>query len=516
MKNKYFQYALYLFLFIAGYFLHKSGIINEGYQVYVASRIHKENRELAEQTDAHTIKLILSKSDIKKLEAQRVLAMEVGQYYKDDKRFTGYLKGGLEFEGNESKIKLRQKGLFEDHFKDPLKASYKIKLENGVSVLGMEKFAIQHPKTRGHLNEWYLHQFFRYEGLIALRYNFVEVYINDRDAGVYALEENMHKNLLENNKRKPGPILRFDVEGEGPIFSHKISAYNLKELKKDTFMKSQFKRAKQMLKDFRKGTKRASDIFDIESFAKFYALIDLTGHHHASHVFNLKFYYNPVSELIEPIGYDNSSFSNIKEEGLLGSEKTVDAPLKNRGEIVWKNDPFTERIFNDGEFFKQYVNNLTAYSKTTWLDAFFEQNADAAQEKMGILYKSYPFYIFEGKEILYSNQVWINNMLTDCVSPKVKKKIVNLGNGNGSLILRNQNKLPLEIVSVNVNGVDVELGAKLLQPYYAKEMPSFDSIEIKTASKEIISIETFYRFLGTSQIQSKTYDCKMKSIDKEN
>ena len=107
-------------------------------------------------------------------------------------------------------------------------------------------------------------------------------------------------------------------------------------------------------------------------------------------------------------------------------------------------------------------------------------------------------------------------MLTDCVSPKVKKKIVNLGNGNGSLILRNQNKLPLEIVSVNVNGVDVELGAKLLQPYYAKEMPSFDSIEIKTASKEIISIETFYRFLGTSQIQSKTYDCKMKSIDKEN
>ena len=64
----------------------------------------------------------------------------------------------------------------------------------------MKKFAIQHPKTREYLNEWYLHRLFDYVDITYLRYKFINVTINGSNSGIYVLEENMHKNLVENNQ----------------------------------------------------------------------------------------------------------------------------------------------------------------------------------------------------------------------------------------------------------------------------------------------------------------------------
>ena len=41
------------------------------------------------------------------------------------------------------------------------------------------------------------------------------------------------------------------------------------------------------------------------------ALIDLFGHYHANGLDNLKFYFNPVSFRIEPIGYDQSQLKDL-------------------------------------------------------------------------------------------------------------------------------------------------------------------------------------------------------------
>ena len=38
-----------------------------------------------------------------------------------------------------------------------------------------------------------------YQGLIALRYDFIDVTLNGKHFGVYAIEENFRKNLIENN-----------------------------------------------------------------------------------------------------------------------------------------------------------------------------------------------------------------------------------------------------------------------------------------------------------------------------
>ena len=49
------------------------------------------------------------------------------------------------------------------------------------------------------MNEWVLHKFLEYNNLINLHYDFITVSINGDNLGLYAIEENFDKNLIENN-----------------------------------------------------------------------------------------------------------------------------------------------------------------------------------------------------------------------------------------------------------------------------------------------------------------------------
>ena len=73
----------------------------------------------------------------------------------------------------------------------------------------MRRFSLQSPKRSAWINEWILHQWYKYEGL-ALRYEYVKLYINGKSYRVYALEESFDKELIENNHRREGPIIKFD------------------------------------------------------------------------------------------------------------------------------------------------------------------------------------------------------------------------------------------------------------------------------------------------------------------
>ena len=46
------------------------------------------------------------------------------------------------------------------------------------------------------------------------------------------------------------------------------------------------------------------DVFDINLLAKYWALCDLFNAHHGLFDTNLRFYYNPITGLLEPVHYD--------------------------------------------------------------------------------------------------------------------------------------------------------------------------------------------------------------------
>ena len=485
------------------------------------SKTTKEHQLLSKKSLANSIELLIEDKDIEKLNDQRKLALELGNKYRYDKRNSKYVKGKLIHKNDTLKVKLRLKGGQNDHYRDLLKCSYKIKIVDDGSFLGMKKFAIQHPRTRDYMNEWYLHKLLNYVNVIYLRYDFINVTINGRNSGIYAIEENMHKNLIENNKLKEGPIFRFDIPGEGPVFYHDLSPYNKKDIKSDSNLLKQYKHAKKILFEFRNGTKKTSEVFDNKKMAKAYALCDLSGHHHATFPFNLKFYYNPTTGLIEPIIYDNQLIIPIENEGLLGNLKSVEAPIKNNGEILFKNDPFSERLFNDSAFFTAYIHYLIEYTDNDWLSEFFNKTNEDAQNKKQIIWKSYPEYDFNKKRILFKNQKTIKEILSTYVLPEIKDGSIIEQKDKKFISIRNNNKLPIELLSVSINGNEITNCCYLLQPNFINELPKYQTIEIKDELNSIVptcfqkincpnaDVEIKYRYLGIKDIKTANYSMKI-------
>ena len=72
----------------------------------------------------------------------------------------------------------------------------------------MRHFSRQTPETRNMLYEWIMLRFCKEENLIALNYDFVNVIINGEKKGIYAIEQSFDSQLLIENKKMIGPIIK--------------------------------------------------------------------------------------------------------------------------------------------------------------------------------------------------------------------------------------------------------------------------------------------------------------------
>ena len=65
-----------------------------------------------------------------------------------------------------------------------------------------------------------------------------------------------------------------------------------------------------------------SKVFDTKLLAKYWALCDLfSAHHGCMEKHNLRFYYNPITSLLEPIHYDGNPQIGISHQFLIGDRK---------------------------------------------------------------------------------------------------------------------------------------------------------------------------------------------------
>ena len=162
----------------------------------------------------------------------------------------------ISYNDKDYKVSIRIKGQSHDHWGKY--ASYKVKVKNGETIFGMKRFALQHPKTRGFLNEWVFHQFLKYNGLIFLRYDFVNLSINGDSLPIYAVEENFEKRLIENNLKKDGIIFRIYYNSDKRIAVQQPRG----ELNKD-YMNGKEALIKNNINLFFEGKINGSEIFDI-------------------------------------------------------------------------------------------------------------------------------------------------------------------------------------------------------------------------------------------------------------
>ena len=150
------------------------------------------------------IDLEIKFNDIIKLEQDRALAIKRGTLGINDNLTEVKVK--VIYQNKKLDARIRLKGGRAMHWKDKSKSSYNFYLKEGQYIKGMRTFTIHKPGVRNYIHEWIFHEMMGDFGLIKLKYEFFDFYINGTHQGLYVFQEEMDKVLLERNKRRNGKI----------------------------------------------------------------------------------------------------------------------------------------------------------------------------------------------------------------------------------------------------------------------------------------------------------------------
>ncbi len=278
-----------------------------------------------ETNDLPTLYFDIGFQEYQQMAAQRAEALETGILLLDDE---DWLRAEIRFQGETIPIRIRLKGDWVDHLKED-KWSFRIKTRNDTTLMGMRSFSVQSPDTRRFLNEWLYMEDLRRADILAPRYSFVNVFVNGEDWGVYALEESFAKELLESQRRREGVIVRFDeslfwerralyggVEDgwkytldpiattfERMAFA-RVDEFDTTRIQDDPVLREQSETALGLLGGFQSLELSASQAFDAELLGRYLAHTNLWGARHSLTWHNERYYYNPLTSRLEPIGYD--------------------------------------------------------------------------------------------------------------------------------------------------------------------------------------------------------------------
>ncbi|MDP7635965.1 MAG: CotH kinase family protein, partial [Phycisphaerae bacterium] len=419
------------------------------------------------------ITIDIKHKDFKKLAYLRQCALQKGVIATAP---DSYVPAKIRLDGKTVKVQVRLKGDIIDHIQGD-KWSLRIKVQKNGSVYGMKRFSIQDPKLCSYVNEWILHQLYKHEGLISLRYRFVTVVINGKNKGIYALEENFSKELVEHNERREGPILKFDEthlwdgsranygvsNSQADIFfSSNVDTFRTKKTFSDPALRTNYFIAKQLLEDFRAGKIRVSEAFDLPRLAKLYALANLTSSEHALRWKNVRFYYDPITRKLEAIGYN---------------AYTTRMGLGHRRNIIMWHDRYRSRhvvpeyqnlFFQDKDFVRLYMKTLDRISRKEYMDRFFESIASDLKKNMAILYSAYPDLVLSTADF-YRNQRNIHGILNPSIPAMAKMQIVkDAGAPSGKrlrLLVANTCFLPIVMDSIRI------IGSKVSHPLQGEIVP---------------------------------------------
>lgn len=391
------------------------------------------------------------------IEAKRAEALDLGVLYASDDDFvpaTMHLN-----EEQTLDIKLRLKGDWVDHLEGQ-KWSFRIHVtEADGAVMGMRRFSLQGPQTRTYVSEWGFHQNLFMEDILTTRYHFVNVILNGEHKGIYALEESFHEDLLESQGRRAGIIFRLNEEllwydwgnlidfkeHEGHYWlvdypaNNEITPFRSNKIAESEELTAEFQAAEELLYSLYQGIIPADQVLDQEAWGRFFAITDLWAAGHGTRWHNLRFYYNPITSLLEPVAFDSFVFH----------------PSFNRDQLAY---PFVgDSLFETPGVQKAYVETLIRIATPEYLDSLKASFEEPLQKYYELLSEEYqdpnlklPWDDLESRMLFLSRNI-------DPKQP-VRGNFLNLHQEGASFIqlsLVNMMVLPVQLESIEIAGVTI-------------------------------------------------------------
>jgi hypothetical protein len=501
-----------LLAFAFGVYVDRSGFLGRTLIPFLKENtvlMPKRIRATLLKPEIEHITLDIKHDDFMKLAYQREIALAREILLPGEKDF---VSATIRHNDETIKVKIRLKGDWTDHLRGD-KWSFRIKVKGDNTFFGMKEFSIHHPQARNYIYEWLFHQTLKREGVLSLRYQFIDVTLNGKDLGIYALEEHLDKRLIEHNQLREGPIVRFnenlhwleryqqyrpfpeaEINGSGSYLSSDIDAFQTNIILSEPSSYAQYLKAIYLLESVRRGELKRSDVFDVQKFARYFAIADLMGAQHTIFWSNIRFYYNPITSRLEPIGFDGNGGTPITELSGRVSDHGITS---------------IETVFSDPIFFEEYVKALERISERSYLDTLLAELNDEIEQNLNIIHSEFPEFNFSTK-VLYQNQTYIRTVLNPIKG--LHAYYYQASKDYIEFELGNIQAMPIEVLGVSYKD------SLVFQPVQKTILPAkfpLDLVNYQRArftfpkdfvwSDEVIKdLKVDYRLLGTSRVRQET------------
>ena len=336
--------------------------------------------------------LDIDQKSILNLELQRELRSKNGGELPDKNKIM--VKAKIKNKDEDYKVKIRTKGVRLIHWENKDETSYKIDIRGEKKLWGMEEFSLQKPITRNYTYEYLFHKLLGHVGLANIKYFFVNLYLNNEDLGVYAVEESFSKELIERQSRRNGPIFSTrDELGElFPNIAFELYSRDYWIEEKRQLIRNLF----SILNNIKDKNFNINNYFDLDKWAKYFAIIDLTGTYHGSILKSVKLYYNPITALFEPIGYDLHKGAGIFDNFIIMDFLQEKTPA-SRIACSWicRHEEWYFKFLKtksgklNYEFIGKYIEYLEKYSDEKFVVNFLKEHNEELSSYNNEIYKDY-------------------------------------------------------------------------------------------------------------------------------
>ncbi len=319
------------------------------------------------------LELQINELNFRKIVQKRNEAQEIGLLFSSKEDL---VDANVQVEGIEYKCQTRLKGDLLDHLNGD-RWSFRIILDGNTTWRGMNTFSVHNSQARSHLAEWAMHQIMRSEGIISPKYDFMRFVLNRKPIGVYCYEQHFDNHFLAYNHRVTGPVIRHIDDGYWDNVSgilqdyewaesSQIALFNKEDDGKEQFLKL-YHYGHSQLNDYLNGKKPAAEVFDLDKMARYYALMEIGHGLHAQLITNIRFYIDPVTTLLEPIGFDfyGDHLPDVKEHWQAIGQ------WENGQNIIERSrdgNTYMRRLFGDYDFYQKYMKYLERYSSDDYIE----------------------------------------------------------------------------------------------------------------------------------------------------
>jgi len=331
------------------------------------------------------------------------------------------------------KIKLRSKGDRSIHFNEFKQMSFKIDIRGKKRFLGLEEFSLQHPIIRNYGWEMLINSIAQSESLLAPDYQPVNYFFNGQSRGIFIIEEGFGVEFLERRGKKAGPIFSIN-ETLGQTFPNiYYEPYEASKISKNNA--HIYNMALIKLNDFKLNFKNRniSKYFDLPIWAKYFSIIDFFGAYHGAVTKSVKLYFNPTSQLFEPIMFDNH-LGGRKYESFSFLDFYSNLDVEECGYVCSDREWF-ESFFKNKIFIKEYIGALKEI-KDKFSKGYYKNNISKVEKFNNAMYGSFVAAdrVFYASPLRYHFDINHLNKRSNLLSAKI---IEVSGYEMGSILINN-------------------------------------------------------------------------------